>query len=159
LLSAYLDGELPPEAARAVAAWLDGDPEALRESERLRRLWDLLGTYPDEPVPVGFSDRVLAAAGVGRSARPTSRLFFARRPALAAASLLVALGAGLLVGRLGGRPTGGGEPPASGVVALLGDLPEDQLQAVLEQADVLLTVDEEALDADYDGIERGVLGG
>src|SRR5688500_20002725 len=60
LLSAYLDGELPAEEAREVTAWLDRHPDALREVERQRRLWDLLGRYPDEPVPAGFSQRVIA---------------------------------------------------------------------------------------------------
>jgi anti-sigma factor RsiW len=66
LLSAYLDGELPADEAREVTAWLERHPEALREVERQRRLWDLLGRYADEPVPAGFSQRVLAQVPADR---------------------------------------------------------------------------------------------
>lgn len=65
LLSAYLDGELPADEAREVTAWLERHPDALREVERQRRLWDLLGRYADEPVPAGFSQQVLEQTQAG----------------------------------------------------------------------------------------------
>lgn len=92
LLAAYRDGELDDATARAVVAWLDTHPDALRALEHDRRTWELLGRYGDEPVPAGFSARVLQAAGVRRA-----RLCLGQRPPVlaAAAALLVALGAGV----------------------------------------------------------------
>ncbi|MFM8980146.1 MAG: anti-sigma factor family protein [Planctomycetia bacterium] len=92
LLAAYRDGELDDATARAVVAWLDAHPDALRALEHDRRTWELLGRYGDEPVPPGFSARVLEAAGVRRR-----RLRLWQRPPVlaAAAALLVALGAGV----------------------------------------------------------------
>lgn len=91
LLAAYRDGELDDAAAREVVAWLDAHPDALRALEHDRRTWELLGRYADEPVPAGFSARVLQAAGVRR---PRLRLW-QRPPVLAAAAaLLLALGTG-----------------------------------------------------------------
>lgn len=100
LLAAYRDGELDDGAARAVVAWLDTHPDALRALEHDRRTWELLGRYGDEPVPTGFSARVLEAAGVRRP-----RLRLLQRPAAlaAAAALLLALGAGAGVALRGGR--------------------------------------------------------
>lgn len=96
LLSAYLDGELSDQEAREVTTWLEGHPAALAEVERQRRLWDVLGRYPDEPVPVGFARRVLEqVAPAGASSLPLRR----RAPwALAsAATLLLAVGAGFFL--------------------------------------------------------------
>jgi anti-sigma factor RsiW len=90
-LAAYRDGTLDDASAAEVMAWLDAHPDALRALEHDRRAWELLGRYGDEPVPAGFSARVLEAAGVRR---PRLRLW--QRPAVlaAAAALLLAVGAG-----------------------------------------------------------------
>src|SRR5688572_1210951 len=93
LLSAYLDGELPADEAREVAAWLERHPDALREVERQRRLWDLLGRYADEPVPAGFSRRVLGAAradGPPLAAVPAPVRLSRSSWALAAAAVVLA---------------------------------------------------------------------
>lgn len=89
VLAAYRDGELDDASAREVVAWLDAHPEALRALEHDRRTWELLGRYEDEPVPAGFSARVLEAAGVRRP-----RLRVRPYTLAAAAALLLALGAG-----------------------------------------------------------------
>ncbi len=161
LISAYLDGELDPAAARAVGQWLDGDPEALREVEHLRRIWDLLGTYVAEPARPGFAERVLGAVGAP-AGRPRLRLvgrLLRSRPALAAAALLLGVGAGLgLAIRDPQGPPGAAsavdrpEPaPGTDVVALLEQVPDDHLRTLLEQADVLLALGDAVLDADLDG--------
>jgi anti-sigma factor RsiW len=114
LLSAYLDGELPADEAREVTAWLDRHPDALREVERQRRLWDLLGRYPDEPVPAGFSRRVLAEARGGEAPRAAAphvrgglRLLPRRAWAVAAAALvLAAVGLGVTALRTKDEPEG-----------------------------------------------------
>ena len=101
-LSAWLDGEATPEEAREVLSWLESDPAAAREVEELRRVWDLLGRYRDEPVPEGFADSVLArtsgaASAVTSAAAATSAVaaprgvFPARRLALAASIGLTTL--------------------------------------------------------------------
>ena len=66
LISAYLDGELSADESRHVTEWLDTNPGALREVEHIRRTWDLLEAYEDEPVPEGFAARVFETAGVQR---------------------------------------------------------------------------------------------
>ena len=116
-LQAYLDGELAPDDARRVAAWLAVHTEARSGVEGLRRLNDLLGAYEDEPVPEGFAARVTAAvlgahAGEGRGGSPAhaSWLRVPRWvPLAAAAVLLVALGLGVLLGSRRSSPTA---PPA-----------------------------------------------
>lgn len=116
LLTAYLDGRLSADEARDVTAWLERHPEALREVEHQRRLWDLLGRYGEEPVPAGFAERVLAASG---AQRPTLRVLpsagaLRRRWALAAAAaVLLAVGA-FALGRRGGEEIA----PATEVAAL-----------------------------------------
>ena len=102
VLSAYLDGELPADEAREVAAWLERHPDALREVERQRRLWDLLGRYADEPVPAGFSRRVLDAtradAPPAAAAAPVPLRLSRRSWAFAAAAVVLAsVGLGLVL--------------------------------------------------------------
>lgn len=161
LLSAYLDGELPDEQAREVTTWLERHPAALAEAERLRRLWDLLGRYPDEPVPAGFAARALAAAGVAAApqaapAPAARRRWGGSRPAwfAAAASLLVAVGAGALALR------GPGVAPTAEAAGLLEAIDADfvanaDLGAVLalsdQQFDSLLLEDPAAVAAVTDG--------
>jgi anti-sigma factor RsiW len=158
--TAYLDGELSDAEARVVAAWLAVHPEARAEVDALRRVWDLLGAYGDEPVPEGFTRRVLSAtAGEGlaplRVVKPDAagaprwaRLPVAR-PLAAAAALLLALGAGAyLLSRLlpGGLAPNGlssdGQEPRESALAIE-SVPGD----LLEHADVLLSLSEEELDA------------
>jgi anti-sigma-K factor RskA len=166
-LSAYLDGELPADEAREVTAWLERHPEALREVEHQRRLWDLLGRYPDEPVPSGFAARVLDSVGAssGASAAAPHVVEVPQRPVrrvwawAAAAAVLAAVGAGVFA--LAQRR--GGEAPASGDLltafdadfvqhadlAQLADLSDAQFQ-------VLLVDDPDALaDANLGGAQGG----
>lgn len=92
LISAYLDDELSPRAAREVTVWLDDHPAALREVEHLRRAWDMLEHYPDEPVPEDFAETVYRQ--VRTLDRPHRRGVVIGLVAVAA-SLLVALIVGL----------------------------------------------------------------
>jgi anti-sigma factor RsiW len=61
-LSAYLDGELPPEGEAAVRAHLAGCEECSRRLRQYRALDGLLGGLEPAPVPADF------AAGVRREA-------------------------------------------------------------------------------------------
>jgi anti-sigma factor RsiW len=137
-LTAWLDGEATPEEARRIEAWLAAHPEEAARVARLRRTWDLLSVYGDEPVPEGFAERVLASAGregVG-GARPRLRLLSRWKP-LAAAAAVAALA--FVAGR-GLLKSSGDEAPAGAESALLLEtLPPD----LLEQADLLLTLSEE----------------
>ena len=107
LLCAYLDGELPAERARDITAWLERHPDALREVERQRRLWDLLGRYADEPVPAGFAKSVVNTVGAGKATGRAAGGAGARRLALprrawalaAAAAVLAAVGVALYSSR------------------------------------------------------------
>ena len=152
LLNAYLDGELPAETALRVSTWLDDNPGALRELEHLRHTWDLLERYDDEPVPADFAQRVFDAVGIERAEREGKvvRMAWYRRPLATAAAVVVAVGATVFV--MKGTPS---EPtlaptPTVDVVSVLEDVPADQLDELLLNADVLLSVDAEALDEDFD---------
>ena len=159
LLIAYLDGELAAEDALRVSTWLDDNPGALREVEHLRHTWDLLELYEDEPVPADFAQRVFAAVGIEREARAgrVVRMAWYRRPIATAAAVLVAVGATVFV--MKHAPTGDTvvPTPTVDVVSVLEDVPADQLDELLLNADVLLSVDAEALDEDFDA--DSVLGG
>jgi len=61
-LSAYLDEALGPDERSLVAAHLEGCPECRRELEALRGTVALLQRVAPPRAPVGFVDRVVAAA-------------------------------------------------------------------------------------------------
>jgi len=172
LLTAYLDGELGSEAqpvpsnvhgatARDVMAWLDQHPEALREIERQRRLWDLLGRYGDEPVPADFVQRVLAATGAGRErVQPppaTTAPRIRHRWALAAAAAaLVAVGVGAVLLQKGSR-----SEPVEGEPRVLAGIDVDYVQhASVEDLLALSDAEFEALlTEDPDELADSSLGG
>jgi anti-sigma factor RsiW len=138
LLTAYLDGELSADQAREVTAWLERHPEALREVEHQRRLWDLLGRYGEEPVPAGFAERAVAASGAHRAVpvTPASPRLARRRWALAAAAaVLLALGA-FALGRRGADV-----PPGTTEVAALESVDLDFIQHA--NVDELLALSDE----------------
>jgi anti-sigma factor RsiW len=151
-ITAYLDGELSPEDALHVTAWLDAHPDALREVEHVRRTWDVLGAYEDAPVPPGFAARVSAAAGA-REAR-TLRFRLAPRPVAAAAAALLVVGAGAWL--LASRGTEGVAPaPASLERIDVGVLQHADLDELLslsdEQFEAVLLEDPE----DAPGVQGG----
>jgi anti-sigma factor RsiW len=102
-LVAYLDGELDPEAARALEARLGRDPRVRAEAEALTRTWDLLDYLPKPTPSAAFTHRTLERlSGSLPAQRPPSR----RRPwpqwaaaAVWAAAVLMAAGAGWGVAR------------------------------------------------------------
>lgn len=142
VITSYLDDELSPEAARHVTSWLDENPEALKEVEHLRRVWDLLDLYDEEEVPEGFASRVLAEVEMGRTPTSGRLLRFPRMVgALAVAALvLAALGIGM---RLGRGPT---VPPVAPPVAET-PIGEEVPLEYLEEVDVLLALSEDEFDA------------
>jgi len=139
-LLAYLDGELSGPEAREVEKRLASDPEARREADEHRAVARMLAAYSDEPVPAGFSERAVATAlasggdvagaatsGSGGGAAAPPRLSFLRggavRRAAIAASIVLAIGAGVLVGRKTAPvPT----PPRE---ASIGEVPDEILSA------------------------------
>lgn len=144
VLSAYLDGELGPVAARHVTAWLDAHPDALREMEHDRRVWDLLALYGDEAVPAGFAGRILAEArSIAHPEAATARSGVLRlrpRPLLAAAAvLLLAVGTFFLAAP---GPVEAPAPPAE-VAEAVADVPAEYL----EEVDVLLNLSDEEFEA------------
>lgn len=62
LLSAYLDGELPPTERAEVGRWLASDPAAQQLLDELRTLSGRLRSLPQRQVGVDLSQRVLEAA-------------------------------------------------------------------------------------------------
>lgn len=164
-LSAYLDGELPAEQARDVTAWLERHPEALREVEHQRRLWDLLGRYADEPVPSGFAERVLDAVGAATRSAHAPPEAHAVRPHLprarrvwawaAAAAVLAAVGTGVLALSLrrAGEAPGGGDLLAAIDADFVQHADLEQLATLSDaQFQALLVEDPDALaDANLSG--------
>jgi anti-sigma factor RsiW len=126
-LAAYLDDAMSPEEAREFLAWLESHPDALREAEEHRRVWSLLGTYRDEPVPEGFAERVIARTGA-RAQAPVLRLAEGvrrwRRLAVAAA-VLAAAGLGVAAFQWRRATVSPVEP--AGTLAALEVLPESLL--------------------------------
>ncbi|HTK90686.1 MAG TPA: zf-HC2 domain-containing protein [Verrucomicrobiae bacterium] len=95
--SALLDGELPAVARARVEAHLAGCAECSAELARLTRMLGMLHTLPAERAPVGFVDRVLAAARPTpwyvRAWRAGTQPWRLKLPLEAAAVVIVALGA------------------------------------------------------------------
>ena len=124
-LTAYLDGELSPAESREVLAWLEKNPQALKELEEHRRVWALLGKYPDEPVPAGFTERVLVSAGVLPAGKASLHVLpggRALRFAAVAAAVVLAVGVGVIAGPRfvpAPRPEGGASSLDSVPTALL----------------------------------------
>lgn len=99
-LMRLLNGELPPDDARALRERLWSEPELAAAFRRLERTWRGLEPPPVSPVPPGFSGRVLA--NVRRQSSPGS-LSWSSAPgwvrAAAAAALVAGAALGIGVGR------------------------------------------------------------
>ena len=157
LVSAYLDDELSAEEARIVTHWLDEHPGALREVEHLRRTWDLLDHYTDEPVPEGFTSRVLAEAGVSRStgSGQVVKLQWYRRPLGIAAAVLLAFGAAFVAMDDKEHPT---PPEAISAAQMLDTVPDELVEHMDLLAD-LTSDDFEASLIDYEDFDTEGQGG
>ncbi len=62
ILSAYLDGELPPRERAEVEQWLEKSPEGRRSLEDFRRLSSLFAKLPRTEIPQEFPTKVLQLA-------------------------------------------------------------------------------------------------
>ncbi len=136
-LSAYLDGELPPQAAGELRRHLSECAQCAGGLEELRRLEAALDALPGTYVPAGFARRVREAAQAGR----VRRMPFGGTLTRAAAVLMAV--AGLYCGVQTGRAVGGG--PAQDVSATDAlDYQADALSAVPtgSLADVYLALGE-----------------
>lgn len=95
--SALLDGELPAAERARVEAHLAGCVECSAELARLARMLGMLHALPAERAPLGFVDRVVAAARPTpwhvRAWRAATRPWRLKLPLEAAALVIVALGA------------------------------------------------------------------
>ncbi len=151
LLNAYIDGELSTEESLHVSGWLDDNAGALREVEHLRHIGDLLESYEDEPIPADFAANVFSGVGIGQQRRSGKMLSMAwyRRPLASAAAVMLAVGATVFV--MQNADEDGGLAPTTtiattDVVSVLKDVPADELGDLLLHADVLLSVDDAALE-------------
>lgn len=59
-LIAYLDGELDPKAAEAVATRLTLDPNLRAEADALQRAWDILDVLPRPQPSAAFASRTMS---------------------------------------------------------------------------------------------------
>jgi len=94
-LSDFLDEALGPPELAEVRAHLEGCPECRRELERLRATVSLLARVERPRAPLGFVDRVMAAARPVPWYRRLGRLLFLplgiKLPAEAAAMVMIAV--------------------------------------------------------------------
>ena len=94
-LSEFLDEALGPPELAEVRAHLEGCPECRRELERLRATVSLLARVERPRAPLGFVDRVMAAARPVPWYRRLGRLLFLplgiKLPAEAAAMVMIAV--------------------------------------------------------------------
>ena len=111
-LSAFLDGVVPPDERVAMEAHLRGCPECQGALTRLRRLSSLLENIPAPPVPVGFSERLMARAYQRQPQRHGLRIlpsgpvvFWRNMPASRRVAAVAMVVVGLAVGTLMGRDT------------------------------------------------------
>jgi len=107
-LMRLLHGELPEDQARALRGRLEREPELAAAWARLERTWNGLELPPAAPAPSGFAQRALARArreaGNGLSWATWSaapRWVRAAAAAALAAGLVLGVGAGSWVGRIG----------------------------------------------------------
>jgi anti-sigma factor RsiW len=155
-LSAWLDGECSPEETREVLARLESDPALLREAEELRRVWDLLGRYPDEPVPEGFADAVLARVRGERAVpapRPPWRVLGGGAGPLrfaAAAAVVASLGLGAVLAARALAPA----PERAPSVAVLDALPAEAVENLTGLSSLTDAEFEALLSGDPDELAR-----
>lgn len=108
-----LGGESPPEAQLALRAHLAGCEPCRRSEAELRATWDVLGEWSTAAGPSDLVERVLAAAEAppGGQTGGGVLLRFMRLPSVrAAASVALAAGLGIAVGRFSAGPR---QPAAS----------------------------------------------
>jgi anti-sigma factor RsiW len=151
LISAYLDGELSADLALGVSVWLDEHPEALREVEHLRHLWDVIEVYEDEPVPEGFAPGVLSAVGIEHEEHGAGTVLSMarfRRVLSTAAAMLVAVGATVFVMSERNAAMRAESPPAAHL-STLDSVPVEYL----EDIDLLVGLDDETFNAFLDSEE------
>lgn len=110
-LSAWLDGELPPDEARFLQRRLDHDPALRAQFERWQLASACLRGQPVRLMPAGFADRVNVRLAPARARWP----WFA---SAAAAVLMVALLPNMLA-----TDAGRGLPPAGDLAAASGTAP------------------------------------
>jgi anti-sigma factor RsiW len=138
-LVAYLDGELDPKAAEAVATRLSLDPKLRAEADALQRAWDVLDVLPLPQPSAAFATRTVSqvipipGAGSGTQflspsgpAAVTMPAIPARRPGagfwLAAAALVLLAGAGGYLGHRAAAPPPKPAEPALEDVPLMKNL-------------------------------------
>ncbi len=121
-LSAYLDGELPPDEAREIEAALEQDPalqaelEALMAADTLAK--DDFAAMLDEPVPAALAAAIRDAPEGSPANSPSAP---ASRGWLAAACVLLALGLGATGGYFRGLSEGTQVAAAPGWLADIAD--------------------------------------
>ena len=113
LLSAYIDGELPSEQARAVEELLQRQPELAKELESLQKVKQLIRDLPRASAPDDLAQKVLARV----ERKPRVRLVSIKRfgQLAAAAGIILLIGIGIIITQLTHKPTrtGGYESPSA----------------------------------------------
>ncbi len=124
LVRRYFDGELDERQAAELMSALADDPHLAAEIDHTERLLDLARSLPAPTASDNFTDRIMADIitrdGTGSSATPRPHApAVGFRPALLAASWVLALGLGFFLSRglpdnsPGRRPLAGVRPPAA----------------------------------------------
>lgn len=93
-LSAFLDGELDPEARRQVEELLASDPTARAELKRLEQAWDFLDSLPRSEVTPSFTQTTVAMIALAESDTAEDK---PAGPVNRNTTIWIAIAAGLLV--------------------------------------------------------------
>jgi len=104
LMSAHLDKELPPGKQAGLEAHLNHCEACAAEFRASREMQQLLAEKERFAAPAGFSRRVMARLDPAESARPFFTPLWLRFAEVAV--VLLAIGSGLLFGRLLSLPAG-----------------------------------------------------
>lgn len=156
-LTAYLDGELDDDAARALEAKLQLDPKARAEADALRQVWGLLDYLPKpEPSPT-FTHRTMERLSQAQPT-PSGRVPHKAGPRWPiilswAAALLAAVGVGFSAAGLlwPQKQEGPVDPLEEGMVRYLRIIEKVHLYEHVDDLDFLHALDHPDLFGDEGG--------
>jgi len=105
-LTAYLDGELDADTARALEAKINLDPEARKEVEALKQAWGMLDYLPKAQPSANFTHRTLELLATDKRQAPVQtgvHMQYRFVPRLQTAGWCLAIFIAMILGVVGGN--------------------------------------------------------